>query len=212
MLHLVHCVHVSKVVLATELVDVPLQVLLRHPVVRAVDRSLEAGPKGFHAVDVDLFVYVFADAVLDGPVIVDEVQSSVCTVFVGVQHGTELHVVHDEPLQGFGIGFVYDFGPNLSSLPVLCADNDGLANAAAPCPEFLVGVFVGLFPANVRLIYFNLRIKHLCNRRRERFADPVEHVPSVLVGDPNVPMQLHCRNALETGNLQVDGPDPFLQG
>lgn len=43
------------------------------------------------------------------------------------------------------------------------------------------------------------------------FAEPVQHEPCGLLSDLEIPVQLHRRDTLEVGGLEVDGEDPLAK-
>ena len=89
-----------------------------------------------------------------------------------------------------------DFGSDLAGEPVLDAEDGGLADGASAGVELLVGVFIGLLAADVGLIGFGWAGEAV-GGRVPSLSNTVGHVPSRLLCNTQVPVQLHGADALE---------------
>ena len=124
----------ADVVLAGELVDVPLKVLRADLVEGSGVRPLEHGPEGFHAVRVSLSPDVLGDGVIDGLVAIVQPQPLVAGVLVRVDRRAGLGVLADKALQGFTVHLPNDLGPDLVGLPIFHADDRRLVDRPARRP------------------------------------------------------------------------------
>ena len=93
----------------------------------------------------------------------------------------------------------------------LIANHGRLADGPAPGPELLAGMFVPLFPADIGLIHFH-RASELRRFGGPGFPDAVGHVPSGLLGNPQVPVQFHAGDALEVGGVEEERDGPLGEG
>ena len=183
--------------------------LVRHPVIRAVIAPLHQRPKRLDAVGVRHAVHVFTDRVLDRFMVGEPV---VAAMVIGVDHGVRRHLLADKALQRLAVRAVDARGGHPVRLAVLHAD-DGLLADRTPTLLQLPGlVLVLLFPADVGFVHF-YRTRERADFRLERLAEPVQHEPCGLLTDPEVPVQLHGRNALDVGGEQVDAhrPNPVFE-
>ena len=108
---------------------------------------------------------------------------------------------------------VGSFGRNyargdLAGFPVPHTDDDGFS-FHPPFPQSLVGVLVGLPSAKIGLVDFASPASEfllVC----PGFPYSMRHEPGRFLGYVEVPVQLHAGNALEAGQVQVDGDYPLL--
>ena len=136
-------------------------------------------------------------------------QSVVAGEFVGVHLGDALGVVADEARQRGLIGALDDHCHHVAGVTVFEGYDRSLADSAAPGVEALPLVLVFFLAAYVDLIYF-----HRAEKRGlvgfHRLADPMGHVPSVLVrADAQFTAQLLGGDAFEVGGVEVDGDAPL---
>ena len=140
--HLVARMQVPPVQATRELPEVAWEVLHRDLLVRAVIAALEHGPEGFDSVRMHGAPHVFAGLVLHRFVLVP-LQTLVRRMLVGMhggpRRGVHRHELVQDPL----------------SAAVAGSDHGGLADGAAPGPQFLGGVLGAFLAAEIGLVDFD---------------------------------------------------------
>ena len=112
-----------------------------------------------------------------------------------------------QDVRGFGRNYARG---DLARFPVPHTDDDGFSIHPS-FPQSLVGVLVALLSAYVSLVDLASPASELL-LIRPSFADAVGHEPGRFLRYVEVPVQLHAAYPLQTGQVQVDGDHPFLQG
>ena len=113
----------------------------------------------------------------------------------------------DACVQSLLVGRLHDRRAHLRGLAVAGPDHGGLADGAAPGPEFLGGVLVVLLAAEIGLVDFD-RAGTRVRPFGPRLAQAMGQVPSRGLADAEVAMEFHARDAFEAGREQVDGHGP----
>ena len=210
--HLCRRVHVAQVVLAGELLDVAVQVLRRHLVEHAGMSALEHRPEAFDAVRVRLIPDVFGDAVADRLVGVRE--RFVDQRVIGVDGGARIRVVGHEAVQGQLVRPLDHFCRHTIRGAVLGAHHGSLAGRAATRERgpFRVAHVLAL-PAEVRLVNLDRSgiLGPAVTAVLPRLADAMEHEPSGRLAHPDIAVQLHAADRLETRDFEVDGDRPLAE-
>ena len=209
-LHLLKSVLVADVVPADDLVDVSLQVLRRHGVVGSLVGSLDHGPEAFDAVGVGPIGRELAFRVDDELGFPRPLEILQGTGPVAVEGAVCSQVLPGECPQNVGRLSRNHAGGDLAGFPVLHADDDGFS-FHPPFPQPFVSVFVGLLSPYVGLVDLASPASELL-LIRPCLPDPVRHEPGRFLRYLEIPVQLHAGHPLETGQVQVDGDDPLLQG
>ena len=179
---------------------VAVQVLRRHLVVDALVAALEQCPKGFDAIGVRLLADIFADRVPHGLVV--EGQAGVDLGIVGVDGRALLGVLHDKAFHRRLIDLIDHAGRDLTGFAVFRARDGCLVDCTTTGAEFLPRVLVALKPAKERLVGLDRAGKQQ-RLGLQGFPEPVQHEPSRLLRDAQLPVQAHRGNALDVGQVQV---------
>ena len=111
----------------------------------------EECPKALDAVSGDIAPDIFAAAMVDPSVIIGH-----APVFFGsvrIDYGPRGYMFPNKSLQGFVACFFYNLGDNPVCLSFLSTNNDGLL-VAPVFAEFLIGMLILFFPADVGFISF----------------------------------------------------------
>ena len=72
-------------------------------------------------------------------------------------------------------------------------------------------MLVGLFAAQVGFVDLDRAYKPFKVAGAPCLADALEHEPSCFLRHTDIPVQLHGRNALEAGQVQVDRDGPLFE-
>ena len=124
--------------------------------------------------------------------------SMIPTVIVRIDGSSLGSALADEALKRFGVRGVHNGGAHVVRLAVLGTNNDRLANRAPTSLQFLVGVFVLFFPADVGFVYLD-RAGEWRFTLGPGLADAVRQVPCRFLRYAQVAVKLHAGLALETG-------------
>ena len=134
---------------------------------------------------------------------------------VRVNLRSRFRVFHDESGQGFALGIRNDLGPNLIAGAILHSGHGSFPYRSAPCQSLTLRLgHVLALAAEVALIDF-----HGTGEGRPvaipvpgpSLTDSMQHEPSRGLSDTYIPCQFQGRNALEAGDLQVNGYDPLAE-
>ena len=205
--HLVEGVERAIVVASGEFVDVAIQVLDAHLVVRAGVTPLQHRPEALDAVGVCLAPNVLANAVSNRLVLL---QAVVDGILVGVHHRVHGYLLLQESPERGPLGVHDDGRAHAIRGAILDADHCRLADWPTALAEPLVGVLVLLQAAHVRLIDFDWPLEEP-RRIRPRFADAMGQMPRALLGNVEIAMQFHGRRTLDAGRQDVDRDRPRLR-
>ena len=211
--HLAFRVLATDIVPSGELVHVAVQVLFAQVVIGAMIAALEHRPERLDPVGVRHSVDIFADRVLDG--FVRPGNAAVCGSIIRIDRRSGKRGRKDKTLQGLSGGVGNGPCTDLVGFAVLHADNGRLAyGSPARIPECLApGVaHVPALAAHVGLIGFHRAAELRQVFNRPGFTDALEHEPGGFLRYADVPVEFHAGHALETGQVQMDGDAPFLQG
>ena len=150
--------------LASELGNVPLQVLRADLVEGAFVGAFQHRPEGLDAVRVRHAVNILADRVLDALVVVPRFKNIVDRRIVRVDLRAVLRVGRDKPRRVRDVGSGNVTGPDFVGLAVFHADHGSLAVSAAPGASQFLPLAVGHVPtlaAKVRFISLYRTVKRV---------------------------------------------------
>ena len=193
---------------AGELVYVPLQMLRRKLVKRAFVRPLEHRPEGLDPVRVRLSFYVLGNGVAYRLVVR---QARVATVVVGIHLRARLGPISGEVLERIAVRARNYGGTHAVGRAVLRAHDGSFADRPATSVQLLASVFVLLFATEIGFVDFDRATERFPVGTAPRFTNAVQHEPSRRLGDTDIPMQLHRRNALKASEAKVDRNRPFAK-
>ncbi len=193
-----------------EFVHVAAQMLLAHVVVDAVHPALHHRPNALDAVRAHAVAGVFPGAVVHA--LMAErlaIKPDVAGVLVREDRGTCLYVGMDGGLQR---GCVRAFQRHRNRAPAAFPHphDSTLADAATPCPQFLVFVLVGFLPSDEHFVNFNHALQ-LLQLASARLPQPMQDEPCGLLCDSDFLRQLERTDALAGGHKQVHRIKPFVQ-
>ena len=193
--------------------DVAVQVLRAELVERASVGAFQDGPEALYTVGVGLTPDIFSDRVLDRFMVG---KSMVGQGVIGVDNGTGLDVLHDEPAHGLALGVGHNASLDAVGAPVFDPGNGGLAHGptASASQRLALGVaHVAPFTTKERLVHFHgageVAVPILGTF--PGFPNPVEHEPGGALRDSDISVQLHGGNTFQTCQFQVDGDSPLAQ-
>lgn len=202
--------HVAVVEAERELADVAVQMLRAGVVIDTMDAALHDRPHAFDPVGVNTVADVFARAVVDALVGVEQpVEPEVSAVLVRVERRAGLNVAVDRPVKGVGRR-VGDHASLGASASLSHPQHGSLADRAAPGIELLALVLVGFLTANIHLVDFDDAAQH-AGVIAARLAEPLKHEPRGLLRDPDLLRQLHRRDALAGRDQQIHGVEPLME-
>ena len=193
---------------AGELVYVPLQMLRRKLVKRAFVGPLEHRPEGLDPIRVRLSFYVLGNGMADRLMVR---QASVAAVVVGIHLRARLGPISDEVLGRIAVRARNYGGTHAVGRAVLRAHDGSFADRPATSVQLLASVFVLLFAAEIGFVDFDRATERFPVGPAPRFTNAVQHEPSRRLGDPDIPMQLHARNTLQTREAKVDRNGPLAK-
>ena len=200
--------------LAGKLLNVPIELFRADLMERSLMRSLEHRPEAFNAVGVGHAAHVFADRVQNRLMLTVHALIGRCAI--GKHLGIFCRVVLDKILKRVGIRGLDHLGYDFITVPVLNADNGGFASHAPA--RVLEGLALGrthvaALARNVGFIHLDRAVKRLIGVfTRPRLTNAVEHEPCCLLGDFEVPMQLHAGNRFKAGQAEINPNRPLMQG
>ena len=175
---------------------------------RAFVRPLEHRPEGLDPVRVRLSFYVLGNGMADRLVVR---QARVSAVVVGIHLRARLGPISDEVLERIAVRARNYGGAHAVGRAVLRAHDGSFADRPATSVQFLASVFVLLFAAEIGFVDFDRATERFPVGPAPRFTNAVQHEPSRRLGDPDIPMQLHARNALKASEAKVDRNGPLAQ-
>ena len=201
----------ARVLLAAEFPQVAVQMLGREFVEGSLMGSFQCCPERLHAVDVSHLFDVLPGRMLHDPVLPG--QTLVGGGIVGIDLGRRAGVLGNEPLERFGVGLLDDLGPDPVGGPVPDTDHGGLACNTPARQGFPLGLgHVASAPPEVGFVDLDRSGEGLQAAGVPGLPESVEHEPGRLLGDLEVPGELHAGDALEVSDVDVDGEDPLAEG
>ena len=130
--------------------------------------------------------------------------------FIGEQPRARSRCVVDEGEERELVRGLDHAGVDFARLAIFGSHDGLLADGAAPGPQSLALMLVAFAAADVGFVHLYVAVEHRHFAALKRRADAVKQMPSGLIADPEIPMQLHRGDAFESGDDLVDGDRPRL--
>lgn len=201
---------VSEVQTERKFSNVSVKMFRANVMVNAGDAAFQQSPNAFNGVRVDAVASVFAAGMVYRRVVeVKPAQIAVSTVFVGKDRRADCNVIVDSLLNDrqARVSNVHRFG---STAAFTHTENGLLSDRTASAIEFQIGVFVGLFAANVGFVNLD-NASQFVDVRTASLSEPLEHKPSRLLRNAYLFTELKRRDAFSRGDKQIHRINPLVK-